>query len=262
MLDSDGNFKMDIEFDRSEYKRKYWTHFDSLSRLETEAACWHDALRVSNSHFRLSSKHEHFIHKIYKLRDGIQTLVALRAGRTKVRKASDLTQIRISAALALTEVCIDLIHAEVDKAIGIKPEGSVVAAPHPPSCDGKCAVPAAPLLGWRYCCSTCDKTYCVACFNQHSTKHVFTLHHPDAVEDQPLYALDGVIDHTDSRDGRLYLISWVGDEYDDSLHMKEELNNDYLIEEYTHTHVLHSSHHLSQPHVNSRFHIIYIGNLI
>jgi hypothetical protein len=219
-------FRMNAEFEGSEYAKKYDPSFDFLGRLEINGNCWLDVLRVPNSSFLTDSTPKSAPHlALTKLQKEVIELKPVEpsknptgTGGRELRSSSvignghALHSARIESLLSVIAECFNLLSPQ---------EGVVVAEPlqqlvhYHCFCDGPYCADGSRIYGWRYECVACETDFCSKCFNTHAPACVLNVHRVAllidlAGPDDP-WEVHSIISHRGAKGrSRQYMVKWVG----------------------------------------------------
>lgn len=240
-----------MEFAKSEFVRKYYGRvWDNLSRWEINLKCWADLVEVR--------------HKNKRMPDAV-ALATLGQLRRKIEVAKEKKLVmapgsgRKSArakTLALEEALAKTVEFEARRAALLvilaaivrrleadplqEPECLQQVCHKNRTCDGElCRAGDEPIYGWRWCCQSCHTDYCQDCYEAHTGKHVLSLHREVLQEDAAVpsdkWSVNRIDSHQDTVAGREYLVVWGG-KWKDSYHLKAELGNEELVDQYVYAH--------------------------
>ena len=233
---------MAVEFEGSNFQKKYWPSFDALDRCNLNASCWFEALHVDDCHHLQNDKKAATVTSIESVRTDVTAALqvytqkpAPRERSSKRAQASNLKVFkeRVSKVHGILDSCMELLDDRVAE-VPIELQQLVFFNRR---CSGgleKCNSNE-PIYGPMYSCSTCATDFCAQCYLTHTPEHALVLHRvvarSDAATSKSKWSVQSIIGHTDKKSGRQYIVQWDGP-WKASAHYKSELNNDTIINEY------------------------------
>jgi hypothetical protein len=149
---------------------------------------------------------------------------------------------RVASTMAVIQACNELLHADTNT----RPIALQQVVHFTRRCSGAdCAPKDAPIYGVRYECLQCAHDFCSACYEGHDPTHVLQFHRTvlpsHAATPSSLWEVLRIDKHEDGHSGRTYRVVWAGN-WAPEFVTRESLNNDDLVDRYTHAHTHTHTH--------------------